>query len=45
MEVLYPNDVREEMLKIIQGMGAEYDGTSRKACSRAVPDVAELLGK
>ncbi|MGM9735922.1 MAG: WYL domain-containing protein [Candidatus Cryptobacteroides sp.] len=42
MEVLYPNDVREEMMKIIRGMGEEYAGESRKTCKKRVPSVREL---
>lgn len=42
MEVLYPSDVREEMMKIIKGMGDEYAGVSRKDCKKKVPGVKEL---
>ena len=42
MEVLYPGDVREEMMKIIKGMGDEYAGVSRKDCKKRVPGVKEL---
>lgn len=42
MEVLYPGDVREEMMKIIKGMGDEYAGVSRKDCKKKVPGVKEL---
>lgn len=42
MEVLYPKDVREEMMKIIKGMSDEYAGISRKDCKKKVPDVKEL---
>lgn len=42
MEVLHPNDVRNEMMKIIKGMGDEYAGVSRKDCKKKVPSVKEL---
>ena len=42
MEVLYPKDVREEMMKIIKGMGDEYAGVSRNNCKKEVPGVKEL---
>ena len=42
MEVLYPKDVREEMMKIIKGMSDEYAGVSRKDCKKRVPSVKEL---
>ena len=42
MEVLYPSDVREEMMKIIKGMSDEYAGVSRKDCKKRVPGVKEL---
>ena len=42
MEVLYPKDVRAEMMKIIKGMGDEYAGVSRADCKKKVPGVKEL---
>lgn len=42
MEVLHPNDVRNEMMKIIKGMDDEYAGVSRNACKKKVPSVKEL---
>ena len=42
MEVLYPKDVRAEMMKIIKGMGDEYAGVSREDCKKKVPSVKEL---
>ena len=42
MEVLYPKDVRAEMMKIIKGMGDEYAGVSREGCKKKVPGVKEL---
>ena len=42
MEVLYPKDVRAEMMKIIKGMGDEYAGVSREDCKKKVPGVKEL---
>ena len=42
MEVLYPNDVRAEMIKIIKGMDDEYAGVSREDCKKKVPSVQEL---
>ncbi|MGN1219940.1 MAG: WYL domain-containing protein [Candidatus Cryptobacteroides sp.] len=42
MEVLYPNDVRNEMMKIIKGMGDEYAGVSRRDCKKKGPGVKEL---
>lgn len=42
MEVLHPNDVRNEMIKIIKGMGDEYAGVSRRDCKKKVPSVKEL---
>ena len=42
MEVLYPKDVRAEMMKIIKGMDDEYAGVSRKDCKKKVPGVKEL---
>ena len=42
MEVLYPKDVRAEMMKIIKGMGDEYAGVSREGCKKKVPSVKEL---
>ena len=42
MEVLSPNDVREEMMKIIKGMENEYAGLSRAECKKKVPSVQEL---
>ena len=42
MEVLYPRNVRAEMMKIIKGMGDEYAGVSRENCKKKVPDVKEL---
>lgn len=42
MEVLHPNDVRNEMMKIIKGMGDEYAGVSRRDCKKKVPSVKEL---
>ena len=41
-EVLYPKDVRAEMMKIIKGMGDEYAGVSREDCKKKVPGVKEL---
>lgn len=43
MEVLYPDNVREEMKRIINGMRDEYDGVSRESCKLKVPSVEELL--
>lgn len=43
MEVLYPDNVRNEIKKIINGMRDEYDGVSRKFCKVKVPSVTELL--
>ena len=43
MEVLYPDNVRDEMKIIINGMRDEYDGVSRASCKLAVPSVEELL--
>ena len=34
---IYPNDVRAEMMKIINGMGDEYAGVSREDCKKKVP--------
>ena len=42
MEVLYPKDVRAEMMKIIMGMENEYAGVSREDCKKKVPGVKEL---
>ena len=42
MEVLYPKDVRAEMMKIIKGMDDEYAGVSRKDCKKKVPGMKEL---
>ena len=42
MEVLYPNDVLAEMIKIIKGMDDEYAGVSREDCKKKVPSVQEL---
>ena len=42
MEVLYPKDVRAEMMKIIKGMDDEYSGVSREDCEQKVPSVKEL---
>ena len=42
LEVLYPKDVRAEMMKIIKGMGDEYAGVSREGCKKKVPGVKEL---
>ena len=42
MEVLYPKDVRAEMMKIIKGMGDEYAGVSREGCKKKVPGVKEV---
>ena len=42
MEVLYPKDVRAEMMKIIKGMENEYAGVSRNDCKKKVPGVKEL---
>ena len=42
MEVLYPNDVRAEMIKIIKGMDDEYAGVSREDGKKKVPSVQEL---
>lgn len=39
MEVLHPNDVREEMMKIIRGMDDDYAGVSRNNCKKKVPGV------
>jgi len=43
MEVLYPDNVRNEIKKIINGMRDEYDGVSRKFCKVKIPSVTELL--
>lgn len=43
MDVLYPDNVRDEMKKIINGMRDEYDGVSRASCKLKVPSVEELL--
>lgn len=43
MEILYPDNVRNEMKKIINGMRDEYDGVSRASCKLKVPSVEELL--
>ena len=45
MEVLYPKDVRAEMMKIIKGMDDEYAGVSRKDCMKKVPGVKELKAR
>ena len=42
MEVLYPRNVRAEMMKIIKGMSDEYAGVSREDCKKKVPGVKEL---
>ena len=42
MEVLYPKDVRAEMMKIIKGMDDEYAGVSRKDYKKKVPGMKEL---
>ena len=43
MEILYPDNVRNEMKKIINGMRDEYKGVSRASCKLNVPSVEELL--
>lgn len=43
MEVLYPDNVRNEMKRIINDMRDEYDGVSRKSCKVKVPSVKGLL--
>ena len=43
MEILYPDNVRNEMKKITNGMRDEYKGVSRASCKLKVPSVEELL--
>lgn len=43
MEILYPDNVRNEMKKITNGMRDEYKGVSRSSCKLKVPSVEELL--
>ena len=43
MEILYPDNVRNEMKIIIDGMRDEYKGVSRASCLLKVPSVEDPL--
>ncbi len=43
MKILYPDNVRNEMKKITNGMRDEYKGVSRASCLLKVPSVEDPL--